>query len=193
MNNKPALKFYFLCLLLSGEVFVKSASFANDFMPSSFSAENLMDLNHEPVEGVSTLLRYANSINMTLSASVLNSGEIYTVWFVIFNRPEKCENPIQDKAQCGIADLYNPATKSAVRWAAEAIADNEGHASFTGSLRKGKAPINLPGRDNLTKPYTAEVHLIVVPHGLPAAGIIKQEISAFKASFQFESIHHRNN
>ena len=48
----------------------------------------------QPVAGAATLLRRAHGIEMTLNVDDLAPGHVYTIWFVVFNNPDGCQNGI---------------------------------------------------------------------------------------------------
>jgi hypothetical protein len=54
------------------------------------------------VEGAeSTLVRMKHGVYATFSAVDLEPGEAYTLWWVIFNKPENCSN-----GECGVDDVF---------------------------------------------------------------------------------------
>jgi hypothetical protein len=71
------------------------------------------------VEGArSTLERTADGIRVEIETVDLTPGEAYTLWWVIFNRPDECSD-----GQCMGPDLSSRATASMVSYATGAIAD----------------------------------------------------------------------
>ncbi len=59
------------------------------------------------VEGASsTLARTKNGITATIQTDDLKAGNAYTLWWVIFNNPEKCEHAIPGMSNCGEGDVF---------------------------------------------------------------------------------------
>ena len=54
--------------------------------------------------GASRLLRSDGELSMEISTTGLTNGNAYTIWWILFNRPEKCDTP----NECGEADVPIP-------------------------------------------------------------------------------------
>jgi hypothetical protein len=128
-----------------------------------------------PVEGAfSTLLRNRSGLQMTLHTSGLTPGDGVTIWFVIFNYPEECENPTAVSA-CSGGDLGIEGVEGSVAHAAGHFIGGRGTGRFAGHLRTGDTSRALfgPGVINVDG---AEVHLIVRSHGPRVPGIANDQI-----------------
>ena len=142
----------------------------------------------------SELIRTASALWMTIEASGLPAG-VYTVWWVIFNRPTGCygEGVVPPYTRCrsiaepaafdpsdsahrwrlwvkGSSLLTSPDLRSAkgtVLWATAGIVGPDGVGHFSAHLEQGrkKAPGIILVGKGLTEPLRADVHLIIRWHG----------------------------
>jgi hypothetical protein len=139
------------------------------------------------VGAFSTLVRTADAIRMHVSTSDLEPGAAYTVWWVIFNNPEFCEDG------CGLDDIQNPTrralTQVAVGYAAGHVVSQSGKANFSARLRVGDLSGFGGGLDSapppplgpgLLDPLGAEVHLVIRTHGQKIPGLVDEQIHSFE-------------
>ena len=142
--------------------------------------------------GTATLTRTNSGVTMTISTTVGGEmwdlpftappdddpldaswevGDATTNWFVVFSNPDGCTDPCgEDDVLAAIADigdedddLGGPADAS-VHYAAGHVAGSTSwHAA--GSLREGDASGMIFPSVPLLDAMTAEVHIIVHPHG----------------------------
>ena len=118
----------------------------------------------EDVAGSATLTRTKKGISYNIYTSDLLPGT-YTVWTVIFNRPQNCDD------FCDGSDLNTPAVKGSIVYGTGHIVGPDGIGNFSAHLGKGSPPagtqINIPvGTANgLMNPMKAEIHLVVRDHG----------------------------
>lgn len=152
------------------------------------------------VEGAeATLLRTRNNVRMTVKTTDLDPHHTYTVWWVIFNNPEECENG------CTEPDLFNDDVGGSVLYAAGHVIGGNGKGNFAGSLQTGdlsgcQAPwdafdLELIGgegeldmcRDGLVDPQGAEIHLVVRTHGEKVPGMVNSQINTFAGACTAES------
>jgi hypothetical protein len=143
------------------------------------------------IEGaVATLLRTDSNVNTTLKTTGLDTHHTYTVWWVIFNYPDECENG------CGEPDLFNDDVGGSVLYAAGHVIGGNGKGNFAGSLKTGdlsgcQAPwdafnLELIGgedeldmcREGLVDPHGAEIHLVVRTHGERIPGMVNVFVRA---------------
>lgn len=124
----------------------------------------------DPVLGASTLMRYDDAVDMTISTTGLEPGHAYSVWWVIFNNPEECSGG------CSGDQLGIPAIDGVVIWATGGIVGNGGHITFHATLAEGDTsgdqPFTLPGGFDLglVDASTAEIHVVVRTHGVALDG-----------------------
>jgi hypothetical protein len=64
------------------------------------------------VVGTSTLVRTDHGVSATVETSVLTPGDVVTLWWVVFNNPGECENPLPPVSPCGPPDVLNPETQA---------------------------------------------------------------------------------
>lgn len=117
----------------------------------------------------STLVRTDHGLAMTIRTRDLQPGHTHTVWWVVFNNPQDCEDGAGEVA-CGEGDLVSPDVDLTLAPAAGNVAGGAGHSAFGGFLRVDDTR-NLVGEGTplmtgpLTNPRAAEVHLVVRDHG----------------------------
>ncbi len=147
------------------------------------------------VEGAeSTLVRMEHGLYATFHAVELEPGDAYTVWWVIFNKPENCSDN-----ECGRNDAFlfdangeqllndkgapqwnfpgHAATEFALGRATGTVVDTDGTAEFR---------MHLPIRDDtefdfgpgLLDPFTAEVHLIIRTHSQMIPGQLHDQLNS---------------
>lgn len=149
----------------------------------------------EVVEGASaSLLRNPSGVRMTIKTNDLTAGDTFTIWWVIFNNPDECENPVGELTECSEPDLFNPATGPSILYAAGNIVGGNGKSNFGGALQvndiDGCQPpwdgLDLCG-DGLEDPYDAEIHLVVRTHGPKVPGMVDEQINTFAGACTPES------
>jgi hypothetical protein len=130
------------------------------------------------VDGTATLTRTEEGISYEIYTTGLEPGA-YTVWTVIFNRPEACEGP------CNGPDLDNPNVKGSVVYGTGLIVGSDGIGNFRGTLAKGVplagVQVNVPHGTayGLEDPMKAEVHLALRAHGAPQNGLTYSQLTTF--------------
>lgn len=119
-----------------------------------------------------TLVRNANGVGFTIDTSALQPGHAYTVWWIIFNHPEYCTDPLLPGLQCGIGDLDfpefglhgDPRVQATILRAGGHVVGGNGRAGFGGSLTAGERSDTVIG-PGLLNVQSAEVYLDVLDHG----------------------------
>lgn len=132
--------------------------------------------------GTATLRRNNNKVSMNFKVENLTPGYAYTIWWVIWNKPENCGNPFEcGEADFGIAD----AVEVEVLYGAGHVVGNSGKGYFSGSLSENddSGSINdlfgLPGYGGLADARTAEVHLVLRSHGPAIPGQVNDQINTY--------------
>jgi hypothetical protein len=157
--------------------------------PTQFQSTNVFELNDaggelqgppfENVPGAATLLRTNKGISYRIYTTQLDPGAAYTVWVVVFNRPENCEDG------CNEPDLNNPDVEGSVVYGSGYIAGDNGAGNFQGSLETFDPPagaqVNVPAgtADGLKDPFKAEIHLVVRNHGEVIVDLADEQLSTF--------------
>lgn len=135
--------------------------------PARISVSPLYDLSALPDEkhlsrGQSMLARTRGGVALTINAAGLEPQAAYTVWWVIWNKPEKCLT----RFDCVPADLGIDG--NVVFYADGRVTDEFGQATFLASLAYGKGSEGLEP-DQVMLPGTlatrrAQVSAIVRTH-----------------------------
>jgi len=141
--------------------------------------------DEDEVDGASaTLLRTHNNVRMTIKTLDLDPHDTYTVWWVIFNKPENCTDDT-DISECGLGDL-NPLTNPSILYAAGHVVGGNGKGNFAGSLREGDLSGCQPPWDDfglcgdgLEDAQNAAIHLLVRTHGPKIPGMVNDQINTF--------------
>ncbi|MEM7023627.1 MAG: hypothetical protein AAF637_13700 [Pseudomonadota bacterium] len=148
----------------AGLIGLSGAAFAADTISSS---PMQLSSDRSEVDGTSTLIRSRDGASFTLDTRHLRKNAPYTIWWVVFNKPQACEEPYA----CGAVDLDNPAVETGLFWATGRLADRHGQATFAAEIDVGELPTEegqLPhpvAVNPLTDPKRAEIHLVVRGHG----------------------------
>lgn len=135
--------------------------------------------NLAEVEGGSaTLVRSGEGVSYNLRTSGLTSRDAVTNWWVIFNHPSACTNPINEIGSlCGLDDLFGVGVDASVLFATGHVVGNGNHANFAAHLLVGDTDGALFG-PGLTNPEGAEVHIIVRTHGEMIPELVAGQISS---------------
>lgn len=169
--NKSILKFAAaLTLLLALPLAATADDKANQVRESVQISDHFTFPPTNPpnmVNGATILIRdfTAGVITATVTSAMLEPHYAYSIWWVVFNRPENCTVP----KQCGLVDLSNDAVKPSVFWGGGVIADGDGYGTTQLELRRGRTDrelfANTPdyGLQNLKG---AEIHLVLRSHGV---------------------------
>jgi len=105
----------------------------------------------------------------------LDLNSAYSVWFLIFNRPEHCTHPNGAGGACTPGPDGDPI--DAVLNVAGFVTGMDGVANFTGGLDVGRAPDGLAIFGKLTGAKGAEIHVILESHGAPLSGHVAEQMS----------------
>ena len=148
----------------------------------------------DPATGAVRLNRTRNEIWGNVLVTDLNPNSAFTIWAVIFNRPEECiTNPV-GPVHCSATDLAavpNPARASAFNVGAFVTGSGNGTANVSFHIRSGAPPDGIfvlfgEGglNDNGVKPglhqgngFGAEVHVVIRTHGAIIPGAITAQLS----------------
>jgi len=146
------------------------------------------------VEGAeSTLVRMEHGFYATFNAVELEPGDAYTMWWVIFNKPENCSD-----GECGLNDAFlfdangdqlltdegapqwnfpaHAATEFALGRATGSVIDADGTAEFRAHLPVGDDN-EFDFGPGLLNPFTAEVHLVIRTHSQMIPGLLHEQLN----------------
>lgn len=117
-----------------------------------------------PISGSKAILSRTDSgLGLYLQTTNLEPGT-YTLWWIIYNSPEECNNESGASSMCDGGDMLNPKVSSVLRAGGDVV-DESGALTMVSWLPVGSDPGNVMG--SLTNPESAEVHNLLVWHGLP--------------------------
>jgi len=134
--------------------------------------------------GKSILIRGKRGVWAKYRSNKLTPGYIYTLWWVIWNRPENCATP----GQCIDTDFANPDVEVELLYASGRYIGRNGKTTLYARLRvdDDSESVNnlfgLPPAGGLQKGNTfpAEVHLVLRSHGPAIPGMIYEQISSYE-------------
>lgn len=140
-------------------------------VPRTFQFTNIRNIASSPTvagEGGAFLVRSKHGVQARLMIGDLMPGHAFTTWFVFFNRPGSCaSNP------CADTDLAT--SGGAVHYGSAAISGANGTINVTLDAAAGGPPAGAAGNPNLPerglkagRGFVAEVHIVLVDHGVPA-------------------------
>lgn len=142
-------------VIAAATLFIAGTSLAGG--PEGTGTVSTADANptgNPDLNGTSTVYRGAAGIGMDAMIYELRGGFPYTVWAVIFNKPQHC---LAFPDPCGPADFGVPGTPAQPRvtQAARNYADDDGYAFFSGFVPVGESLFNA---------QRAEVHFVYRRH-----------------------------
>lgn len=145
----------------------------------------VINVNNEVV-GEARLIRNENNITAEYESNDLIDGHAYTLWWVVWNKPENCNvNPCEDP------DFANPVDVD-VLYATGNVVEGGGKGKFTAKLDVGNdsGSINdifgLPPVGGLQDTKTAEVHLVIRSHGPKIPGKVHEQIQTYGGGCETE-------
>ena len=135
------------------------------------------------VIGLSTLRRNRNGITINFKTKGLNPGHAYTLWWVVWNKPENCAVP----GECDEGDFAN-AQKVEVQliYASGHVAGNNGKGNFSAHLKENNSSgsihrlYGLPDFGGLKDAQAAEIHAVLRSHGPKIPGQVSEQISSYE-------------
>jgi hypothetical protein len=110
---------------------------------------SLVTLNNSGVTGIAKMCIRASGVHTRITAQNLTAGNPYTVWFVIFDNPQKCLNP----GHCTPADTTTP------------LADPEGVLGRYDSIIASGSLGIFSGHVGLIPSSGSEIHMPIFAHG----------------------------
>jgi hypothetical protein len=117
---------------------------------------------------LSTLSSDAGGVRYTFDTRELTSGHAYTLWLVVFNKPQNCTHGAGDGVRCGPGDLppYGGDDSAQTSFLlADGQVAHAAPAMFDGTRATGDTTGALWG-PGIVNPTTAEIHLLLRDHGV---------------------------
>ncbi|WP_180685466.1 MULTISPECIES: hypothetical protein [Streptomyces] len=141
--------------------------------------------------GTSTLARDKSGISATFRTGQLRAHHAYTLWIVVFNRPENCAQPCNEDDIFVGGDPRGPMNTATIKAAdIHAVYGGGKVADASGTTR---IDTHLPVRDAsredllakvnpgaaLKETQGAEVHLVLRSHGPKISGQVEEQLGSY--------------
>ena len=127
--------------------------------------------------GTSTLIRNNAGVTATFLTPDLTAGEVYTVWWVIFNQPENCTGGV-----CDLGDVTpfpgNTAAGVSLVYGGGQLIARSSRGDFGTHLAVGDASGAMFG-PGLTNPLGAVIHIILRTHGPALPEMLDDQLTTF--------------
>lgn len=173
---------FFSCSETAIEVSLESVSAKAAVKSTVNLLSPIPDVN---VTGTSTLHRNKNGLTMNFKANGLKPGA-YTMWWVIWNRPEECATP----GACIDTDFLNAANVEVeVMYGGGHVVGSNGKGNFSAHLNVGddsgsinESIFEIPSAGGLQAGNTfgSEVHLVLRTHGPVVPGLVNEQIGSYE-------------
>lgn len=174
---RPALRLLLPLLLTGAAASSQAQDFAENsfrtWAPASVSYGKVISLPVSPPGPVqisnatSVMQRSHNGVSVTLRTTGLEPDTVYTLWMLVFNRPDQCVGiPMVSLCNPGAGDITRPGVEGSVLWTAGGISDSFGQIRLSGSVfADGSTPgLKLFG-PGLEDPFRPEIHMVLKRHG----------------------------
>jgi hypothetical protein len=186
------MKFVVVFVLLSALVLAAPSAAQEDMQTATSMVYRFADQS-EVEDSFARLTRSENGVTMAISTNDLNPGDVYTVWWVVFNAPENCSDGIcnaddilvvedgivpRDADGNRVMNMDGIANANiSIQHAAGGYAV-DGTLNTSGSLGEGEVPGIVVG-PGLLDAETAEIHLVIRTHGAMVEEAFADQISTF--------------
>ncbi len=129
--------------------------------------------------GEATITRNANGATARLHTTGLTPGNVYTMWWVVFDNPEECSDI--PTLGCDASDLANPLVNGGAKGVAAHMVGSSGRASFGARLNLGDVLDGggAPTFNTFDDLLGSEMHLVVRNHGPALPGQLAEQFSEF--------------
>ena len=130
-------------------------------------------------EAISTIERNNAGLSLTMRTYGIQTGTAVTVWWVVFNYPDKCKYPNPGVSLCTGADLFGtPEVEASLLFGTGHVIGGDEEANFGAHLNAGDKTYALIG-PGLLNPLGAEIHPTIRSHGEALPGLIHEQIHTF--------------
>lgn len=163
-------------LLMSTSFFSPGVSAAGNAAVTTAAAHLFPD--GPTKEGASsTLVRNDAGVTATFLSPDLKVGDVYTVWWVIFNRPANCSGGV-----CNLDDVVpfpgNTAAEVSLAYGTGQVIPTSGRGNFAAQLAVGDTAGAMFG-PGLVDPLGAVIHVALRTHGPAIPGMLDEQLSSF--------------
>lgn len=149
--------------------------------------------NSQVDDAFARVTRFDSGVTMAISTNDLQAGDVFTVWWVVFNSPENCSNGVCNGddillIEDGVVPRDELGNRVMNMEAAEAANVSVIHASggfakdgtlhTSASLGEGNVPGIVMG-PGLLDAETAEIHLVLRTHGPANEAFFAEQLSTF--------------
>ena len=149
------------------------------------STSDVYNIDFTKVIGTSTLRRAENRIMVDFETSDLIEGHAYTLWWVVWNKPENCGG---FPSSCTVPDLQvaDLVEVELLFTGNGFIADDRGTVSFSAVLMENDTTesvnelLGMSSFGGLVDARTAEVHVVIRSHGPAIDGMEYEQISSYE-------------
>jgi hypothetical protein len=150
---------------------------------NSNSTEDIFNAVTGDIIGTSTLHRNGNGLTVNYKTTNLMPGHAYTLWWVVWNKPENCATP----GACVESDLANAEeVEVQLLYAAGSVAGNNGKGNFSAHLKENDDSgsvhelFGLPNFGGLQDAQSAEIHAVLRSHGPKIPGQVGEQINSYE-------------
>lgn len=137
------------------------------------------------VEGAQIeIITSSKGLSMEFETTGLSAGNVVTAWWIVLQNPTECDpRPCTPKDGIGRWKAVN----NALTYAAGGVVSTDGKLKLSGFLPSGEVDENwFPTM--ITKPTTAEIHVILNDHGPLIPDLAAEMLSSYRAGCADESI-----
>lgn len=134
------------------------------------------------VAGSSTLVRTDNGVSIRVGTSELEPGAVVTLWLIVANDPDDCEQGFPGLSRCGPGDHVAGRGQMSVHHGAGRIVAEDGTARYGAHLGVGDTSQALfEGEPGLLDSRGAEVIAVLKTHGPKIPGLLSEQLRTFAA------------
>lgn len=184
-----------LLVLVAATPVVVMADEEEGAAPPTFQSTNMADISKgppfTPADGAAFLIRSKNHLEARVMLADLVAGHAHTIWWIIFNKPSACStHPCTPGADFGpgrAAIFFGTGVIAAVGGKEGGVA-NVTFETQAGGPPAGAVVVPAAPESGLTagNGFKAEVHLLMIDHGVPKEGFPNEP-----GSWAFEMSHPR--
>ena len=141
------------------------------------------------IQGESVLRRKNGYLTVSFKATDLTPNYAYTLWWVIWNNPEKCKTP----NACEEIDFLTPdQSKVEVIYATGQVVGPRSFANFNAQLKENdvtgsiNAIFGMPRYGGMKNASSAEVHLVLRSHGPAIRGQVDEQTGTYNGGCKYD-------